>query len=172
MLLDGLMSYASPAEVGDFLRSRKLEWQARIDSENTDDLRPPFKIEIWTASGYQIRELTGEVELRFFNDRLSRVRFVSSDPTATGDGIASAVEEEIGRRSRERVLSGTDGHGRGLVIIEDRALIEEEDDWIATYSIHSPSAPSAVRLAMVAADVLDGRPWEGEKTPLRARGIR
>lgn len=121
-------SHASPKSLAQQLAKLNVTWQ-EIERSGTEegDARPPFSIIRWRHDGWMIFGEPGDVEITFFNERLTAVSwFPARDPS---DSEIVGLCDECPKPRR-----GVDFQGRRYIAWEDEVLTEEMNAWIRDHS--------------------------------------
>jgi len=142
-LVDALQSFDSPSEAKSKLDPKLLPWRifGKPQPQSPSDNRPPFSELNVRVSGYALLGQKGDLELRFFNDRLMEVRFLP--PDMKGFLTALRDQEHLDLILQNEVMSGayvrvwlwaTPDGDHSFVGWADIRLQKEVEDWIRRYA--------------------------------------
>jgi hypothetical protein len=121
-------SHTSPKSLAEQLAKLNVTWQ-EIERSGTveGDQRPPFLIVRWRHDGRPTFGEPGDVEVTFFNERLTSVSwFPDRDPS---DSELVGLCDECPEPRR-----GVDFQGRRYIAWEDETLTKEMNAWIREHS--------------------------------------
>ena len=91
-LIEAFHSHASASDVEQILRRNGLSWSVIEDSHlPTEDRRPRFDILTLSVAHYHYLSYVGELQFRFFNDRLMSTSFYPNDSA----GFARMLEARL-----------------------------------------------------------------------------
>ncbi len=137
-LIDGFFSYASQAEVEAQLKRAGLLYSVgKANGLAPNDPRPTYEVVEIKVQAFTHLNQSGELNLSFFNNRLSDTRFFPVDPEA----YLAALRNSGLQVTEQRAVSGSTAvwtyqayDGRRYVGWTDSRLDEEHAKWIARYS--------------------------------------
>lgn len=136
ILVDGILSFGSVAELEKAIGRPKDEW--RIVKERAlppTDPRPPFAVLTVRLEGHRTGGYRGALVATFFNGLLMETLFYPDDPAGYQSvlaGLLTGDEAEIGRYTR--LWRSTDYAGITYFGWRDRRLSEALDAWIRRYA--------------------------------------
>jgi hypothetical protein len=130
-LIEGFQSYMPIVDVQSALKSRGATWETIEDSHlPSGDRRPQFDIFTISVSGYRCLGHTGEVQLHFFNNRLTSTWFFPDDPTSFTRTLESTMKAAIRPEATvppfTRVWTHKNYQDRIYVAWEDIRLAKEQ----------------------------------------------
>ena len=139
VLLDTFYSYTSVAEVEQTLRKVGLSWSIIENSHlPAGDRRPRFDILTLSVAHFHDLGHVGELQLRFFNDRLMSAWFFPNDSIGFARLLESRLKisltTEVTIRPFTRIWTQKDYKGRIYFGWEDTRLANEESLWLQKYS--------------------------------------
>jgi hypothetical protein len=136
-LLDGLLSYATVAEVEKQLTARHLPFTTETDANPEAPSLPGYEFVTIRVPSYPYARQRGELDLGFFNDRLMDARF---QPTGAPGGPALAFarkerEEISGARGAQFVdVDEITSQSRRVTLrIRDSRLARELSEWLGRH---------------------------------------
>jgi hypothetical protein len=139
-LAAGLLSYTSPSAARQSLGVDPTRWTLLEDTKyEGGSWRPPYRMQIVLVSDQAVDDTRGDLELRFFNDRLMETYFCPDDYTRSlpllakrYPGIATTQALSLGNHVELRI--GPSASGKQCVIWRDLRLQGQLDRWIRAYS--------------------------------------
>lgn len=137
-LIDGIVSGQSFEELQAAAQFRGTKWTV-VDRNALPegDKRPRYDILTVCTTGYKSLEVSGTLELHFFNGRLSSTRFEPVDISAYLGHLKKMVREAGGDPARVpgSLFQGAKvTSGETYVQWEDPVLAREESEWIFRYA--------------------------------------
>lgn len=139
-LIGGIESYQSVNELKEYFTPKGLSWTVIENSPGPKSGRPPFNIVKTSVKAYKSYGISGELVLKFFNNRLMTTTFYPLEYDAymeqldRENHIKFGNVDEVNIAAYTNVMRGLDFKGRKYVVWVDVRLAEERSLWIKRYS--------------------------------------
>ena len=134
------MSYQSFAQVKSLPKWKICRWKIVEDSGLAKgDTRPPFHELVVKTSNYTHLGFKGEVQMRFFNNRLMQVWFTPANflrykkTLLKTQNTKLAVNNSASLGNTE-LLFARNYLGKDYILWSDETLAQENREWIETYA--------------------------------------
>ncbi len=139
LLIDMFYSYASAASVQEHLKKLGLPWSVVENSQlPAGDRRPRFDMVTISVAHFEYLGDVGELQLRFFNDRLMSTWFFPGDSGSFRHLLESKLKVSLAREATippfTRIWTDKDYKGRIYFGWEDSRLAREQSLWLEKYS--------------------------------------